>query len=324
MAPIARHTIPPTAAHPSSAQTPEVWAVASGKGGVGKSFITANLGVALARQKKKVVLVDLDLGSANLHTCLGIEASGKSLSDFLHHSEVGLDDIATPTSIEGLKLISGASDNLQMANLPFAQKSKIARHLKRIDADIVLLDLGAGTAYNTLDFFITANRGILPVVPEPTSVENTYRFLKCLFNRKLRSAPEHTRKLMQKILIAKQDDGRKIRTLASFLNAMSQRHPEHGEWLRRSLAELDLHLIVNQADDPADTELGRAMQMACQHYFASSLNYLGYLPFDRSVPKTLRQRKPFLLANPQSRIAIHFEHMVASLIEGEATRSAQA
>jgi len=299
---------------PQAARQPYVWAVGGGKGGVGKSFISANLGLALGKQGKRVVLVDLDLGGANLHTCLGMSGSDRTLSDYLTGKISNINALISKTGMDHVGLISGAADNLQIANLKHFQKAKLLRNLKSINADYVILDLGAGTAFNTLDFFVQADRGLVSVMPDPTSIENTYRFLKCVFMRKLHSAPPETKMLMNKVMTQRQQNGEKIRSLAAFLSVMDGLHPEYAPELRDSLSSLQLHLIVNQVLEPRDTELGHAMQMTCNKYFGSDVDYLGYLHHDKLVLQSLRQRNPFITAYPQSRNAVHMEHMASSLM----------
>ena len=299
---------------PQAIRNPHIWAVGGGKGGVGKSFIAANLGLALAKQGKQVVLVDLDLGGANLHTCLGVSGSDKTLSDYLTGKMSDINALISKTETDRVGMISGAADNLQIANLKHFQKAKLLRNLKRIDTDYVILDLGAGTTFNTLDFFIQAERGLITVMPDPTSIENTYRFLKCALVRKLYAAPPQIKQLMNEVLTRRQREGKKIRTLAAFLTALDNQHPEYAPELRRKLSDLQLHLVVNQVLEPRDTELGSAMQMACSKYFGSDVDYLGYLHHDKQVLQSLRQRKPFMTTFPQSRNAIHMEHMASSLM----------
>ena len=309
------HLNPHAAAGVAAARGPRVWAVASGKGGVGKSLISSSLGLALARQGKRVVLVDLDLGGANLHTCLGVAAAKLTLSDFIDGGQQQINDFIQPVPETKLGLISGADDGLEIANLKHFQKQKILRNLANIDADYVILDLGAGTSYNTLDFFLQAERGIVTVVPDPTSIENTYRFLKCVLIRRLRSAPEQTRKLVTKVLSTRRDEQQKIRTLAALMTALQQLHPDHARRLQNVFDRQKLHVIVNQVIEPTDTELGSSMAMVCSKYFGQKLDYLGYLNHDRHIMAATRQRRPLMMAYPQSRPAIHLEHMAAALLD---------
>lgn len=309
------HLNPRAAAGLTPARGPRVWAVASGKGGVGKSLISSSLGLALSRLGKRVVLVDLDLGGANLHTCLGVADPKQTLSDFIGGGQQQINDFIQPVPETKLGLISGADDGLEIANLKHFQKQKILRNLAQIDADYVILDLGAGTSFNTLDFFIRAERGIITVVPDPTSIENSYRFLKSVLTRRLREAPEQTRKLVRKVLNIRRDEQQKIRTLAALMTALQQLHPDHARLLQKVFDRQKLHVIVNQVIEPNDTELGSSMAMVCGKYFGQQLDYLGYLNHDRHIMAAARQRRPLMMAYPQSRAAIHLEHMAAALLD---------
>ena len=309
------HLNPHAAVGVAAARGPHVWAVASGKGGVGKSLISSSLGLALSRLGKRVVLVDLDLGGANLHTCLGVADPKLTLSGFISSGQQQINDFIQPVPETKLGLISGADDGLEIANLKHFQKQKILRNLSHIDADYVILDLGAGTSFNTLDFFIRAERGIVTVVPDPTSIENTYRFLKSVLIRRLREAPEQTRKFVNRVLSTRRDEQKKIRTLAALMNALQQLHPDHARQLQDVFDRQKLHVIVNQVIEPTDTELGSSMAMVCGKYFGQKLDYLGYLNHDRHIMAATRQRRPLMMAYPQSRSAIHLEHMAAALLD---------
>src|SRR5210317_304032 len=164
----------------------EIYPIGGGKGGVGKSFITASLGVLLAKWGKKVVLIDLDLGAPNLHTLLGMKSPKIGLNCFLNKTVKNLESAAVPTMIPNLFLISSFHCYMEIANLFYAQKLKIIDSIKKLPFDYILLDLGPGTNFNTLDFFLTSKKGILICTPEPTSIENSFRFIKTVYFRKLK------------------------------------------------------------------------------------------------------------------------------------------
>lgn len=164
---------------------PKMWSIGGGKGGTGKSFITLCLGMRLAKMGKKVTIVDADLGGANMHILLGIRAPDYTLNDFLEKRVDTLKQTCIGTSVPGLSLISGGDDILSLANPKFAQKERILRNFKTLDADYILLDLGAGTSFNTLDFFISTPVKIVVVTPFPTSVQNAYGLIKSALYRRL-------------------------------------------------------------------------------------------------------------------------------------------
>ena len=126
----------------------KIIAVGGAKGGVGKSMLSANLAVGLALLGQKVVLADLDLGGADVHLYTGVKSLAKTWNDFLDKKVDAIEDILTPTAFKGLSLIGGDSSKLGSANLPYSQKLKIMRHLKELETDFLVVDLG-GTPLTT-------------------------------------------------------------------------------------------------------------------------------------------------------------------------------
>lgn len=141
--------------------------IGGGKGGVGKSFIVAGLGALLAKQRRKVLLVDLDLGASNLHTIVGLNPPDKGLHCFMDKSAASLQETAVPTLIPNLFLVSSAQCSMEIANLYYQQKLRVIKALHKLHYDFVLLDLGAGTSFNTLDFFSHRTRASWSARPNP-------------------------------------------------------------------------------------------------------------------------------------------------------------
>lgn len=164
-----------------------VYTVGGGKGGTGKSFTTANLGTILAQQGNKVLLVDLDLGASNLHTFLAFGKPQVSLKQYLEKEVNDINDVVLETTQPNLSIISSSGCSLEVANLYYAQKLKIIRAINNLSYDYIFIDLGSGTHFNTLDFFLMSNKGILVTTPEPVSIENMFRFMKSLYLRKIKA-----------------------------------------------------------------------------------------------------------------------------------------
>ena len=164
-----------------------IFAIGGGKGGIGKTVVTASLGAGLAAMNKNaVVVVDADLGGANLHNVFGIERPRKTFHHFFRREVKDLNDILISVpDIDHLKIMCGARGSMGIANLHYSQKMKFIRHLKKIDADFVIMDLGAGTNYNVLDLFLAADQGIVLINPDPLSILDGYNFVKQAFYRKL-------------------------------------------------------------------------------------------------------------------------------------------
>jgi flagellar biosynthesis protein FlhG len=292
----------------------KVWAIGGGKGGVGKSLVTANVSICLALMGYKVVSIDLDLGGANLHTCLGVPIPERTLSDYLSKKVRSLNELLTPTPISNLSIISGAQDDVGIANLKQMQKAKILSHLGDLDADFVLLDLGAGTAYNTLDFFISADLGILTALPEPTSIENTYRFIKSVYYRKLKMIEE----LLEAGPLIQQATSAKISqnfTPADLIARIIEINPEMGMKVKREMSKLSPKLIINQVRTQADIDIGFSMKIISKKYFGIDLDYVGYLDYDATVWQSVKKRKPLLMEFPNSSLVNNFDRIVHRLLK---------
>ncbi|NDY41565.1 MinD/ParA family protein [Dissulfurirhabdus thermomarina] len=279
---------------------PRIWAVGGGKGGVGKSVITANIAIALAREGHRCVLVDADLGGANLHTLMGISGPERTLADFIARAAPTLDDVAVETAVPGLRLISGALAQPDGANLGYAQKMKIFRHLKTLRADFVLLDLGAGSAFNTLDFFLAAQEGVLVIVPSPTSIENAYHFIKAAYHRKVRTACRDPRVALALETALKATGNGRFRSPRDLVAGVAARDPEAGRLLQAEARTLAPRLIVNQVRKPREQELGHGIATACRDFFGIDVRYLGHIRNDDAVWESVQARRPTLEAFPES------------------------
>lgn len=294
----------------------KIWAVGGGKGGVGKSLVSANVAICLALMGNKVVAVDLDLGGANLHTCLGLPIPQVTLSDYVSKKITNFEDLLVPTPIHNLKIISGAQDEIGMANLKHMHKNQIIRKLTELDADYILFDLGAGTAFNTIDFFITADKGILVVLPEPTSIENTYRFIKSVFYRRLKMVEgiAEIEPMILETMNAKVTSGASA-SPADLIKKISEMYPEVGMRVKAEMAQFRPNLIINQVRSQADIDIGYSIQSICRRYFGIEMTFPGYLDYDQSVWQSVRKRKPLLIEYPNSKLVNNFDRIVHRLIE---------
>ncbi|MFT6633181.1 MAG: flagellar biosynthesis protein FlhG [Bacteriovoracaceae bacterium] len=293
----------------------KVWAIGGGKGGVGKSLVTANTSICLALMGYKVVTVDLDLGGANMHTCLGIPIPEKTLSDYISKKVTDIKDLLVSTPIKNLQIISGAQDELGIANLKQMHKNKILSKLGELDADYVLLDLGAGTTYNTLDFFISADKGILVILPEPTSIENTYRFIKSVYHRRLKMIEEllDIQPLINQAMNAKISAPKS--TPVDLIKRIIEINPEMGMKLQNEISKFQPQIIMNQIRNQQDIDIGFSIQSVCKRYFGIEMNYVGYLDYDSAVWQSVKKRKPLLMEFPNSRLVNNFDRIVHKLLE---------
>jgi flagellar biosynthesis protein FlhG len=254
--------------------------------------IAANLAVQLARSGLTVALVDADLGGANLHTLLGVATPQINLSDFISRKVASLGDVLIPTPVDNLFLVSGAKALVETANINYGQKSKLLRHITALEVDHVVLDLGAGSAFNVIDFFLAARKGVLVVVPEPTSVENAYHFMKAAFFRKLKRAQprEEVKAAVRQVMEGGDRDA--VRTPRDLISKIWSLNPDIGSAMVAEASQFRPALIVNRVSHPAHERLGDDMVTACRDYFGIRLQFLGSLPTDRVVERSVSERKP--------------------------------
>jgi flagellar biosynthesis protein FlhG len=288
-----------------------VVSIGGGKGGIGKSLVSANLGIELARRGKRVVLVDADLGGANLHTTLGIDLPRRTLSDFIERKVARIEDVVTPTGIPNLGLVSGALDHLDAANPRYAQKMRFLRHVQQMDVDYAVLDLGAGTHANVLDFFLVSDHGVLVLVPEPTAVENAYRFVKAAFWRRMRNVAQvyGYDPLLRSVM-----EAGTFKSPVDLVSTLAERDPEAGANLARHLASFRPRLVVNQARTEQDADIGRAVVAAWRKYFGLEMDYLGYIGYDDEMWRAVRSRRPLLIERPDAAAAKAFRSIADSLL----------
>lgn len=294
-----------------------IWAIGGGKGGVGKSLISSSIGICLARMGHTVTIVDLDLGGANLHTCLGAPAPANSISDFLKGRIPNFSSLISPTEVRNLGFISGANDTLDIANLDGQLKDSLHKAIESLPSDYIILDLGAGTTKNTLDFFLMADQSIISVLPEPTSIENAYRFIKAAFYRQLKALEDHLgmRRILDEAMDHKNHLG--IRTPFDLINYVAKMDPIAGRTFKQELARMRLNLIVNQVRTNSDIDIGQAVKSVCQKYFGISTEYIGYLDYDNAVWQALRKKRPVIIEYPYSHLVSQFQSITKALVESE-------
>jgi flagellar biosynthesis protein FlhG len=189
-----------------------------------------------------------------------------------------------------------------IANLSYGQKVKILNSIMRLNYRYILMDLGPGTSFNVLDFFLISHCGILITSPEPTSIENTYRFIKSLLFRYLRKT------ISQKVVRSLIDNGvrhrngHKFESIFDLLEAIEKIEPRLENTIVNYLSSLDIKLIVNQARTSRDKAIGQKMAIAAKKYFGISIDFLGNLSHDNKINKGLLQRKPLIAYLPRSKL----------------------
>lgn len=296
----------------------QILPIASGKGGVGKSAISLNLSIALAQLGKKVILCDFDFGGANLHTMLGHKNNKPGLGHFINKLEDHLEPLIQETAVENLGFIAGDCLIPGTANMDFFSKRKILKELNQLDADYVILDLGAGSAYNTLDFFLVTYKSILVTTPEITSILNAYSFLKSSafrFFAQQFSAKSEERKFIQDFTHTRIEG-----TELSFVNLMEELYKKFPESSAKAINKLDLfrpQVILNKGRESNDIAMGQRLKSLVKNKLNMNMEFIGFIPQDDEISLSIARRTPLILSNPEGDFARRVYPTAQRIIEND-------
>lgn len=293
---------------------PSIIAVGGGKGGVGKSIVSANLAAKIASFGHKVLLVDLDIGGANLHTYFGVGMPAKTILDLIGHSEQDFKKVIIPTPADRVFLIPGGKDESLSELSDFGTSSfttlweGILNAKERLDAEFVILDLGAGVHRHTIDFFTAAHMGIVTILPEPTSIENAYSFIKATLLRLIENVGAHQNrfseeeKIKESLFTESSLKGPNHSHLAK-MQKLSSLYPELIEGIFKALSARYLGFVINQIRSQKDIDIAASMGTICQKFFGFNSCALGYLNYDEAAWKALRNKRLLVLDFPHSILA---------------------
>ncbi len=296
-----------------SRRGPHVLSVGGGKGGVGKSCLVANLGASLAGLGCRVILVDVDLEGANLHTLLGMPSPELSLADFVAHRQAELGKLVVDTHIPNLGLIAGSEAHLEVPQPSKLERARLIRGLHALPADVVLLDLGTGVRATVLDYFLAGDEGILVLNSEPTAMENAYRFLHAAFYRRMQLAmtTHPVRELVASVMDQRNERG--IHTPQDLLAEVERLDAGDGAHFVEAMRSFKPQIVVNQVRTAEEIKLGFSVRAVCGKYFGISSDYLGYINADPAVGRSVMMRQPVVSSEPRSDAAVYIARIAHKL-----------
>ena len=270
-----------------------VLAVTSGKGGVGKTSVTVNLAVLLARWGKRVIILDCDLGTANVDVMLGLHPR-YSLQHVLSRQR-RLDEVLV-TGPHGIKVIPGGSGMQELANLSDSRREELLATFAELDgqADVLLLDTGAGISDNVLQFVLAAGDALVVTTPEPTAVTDAYALIKVASQ------------------LAASRTGAGFLAQSSVLSPQSSSQPtDPGDH-----SSLRLRLVVNRALNETEArETATNIASVVHRFLDVSVEPFGFLPDDPSVTRAIRAQRPVVDAYPRTAASRGFERLGQRLID---------
>jgi flagellar biosynthesis protein FlhG len=241
-----------------------VISVTSGKGGVGKTSVTANLAVALCKMGKRVLILDADLGLANMDVILGL--SPRYTIKHVLRGEKNIEDVII-TAPGGFNLLPAASGIQELTELDSSQRLFLLNELDAIQDmfDVLLIDTGAGISSNVMYFNFAAMEKVVIVTNEPTSLTDAYALIKVL-----------TSKYQQK----------------------------------------RFKVLVNAALDAMEAErIFRHLSLVVDQFLRStSLDFLGYIPYDKRIPAAIRKQQTVLRLYPDTPASVHITALAKKLM----------
>lgn len=307
----------------------KIIAIGGAKGGIGKSVVAANLGVLLSAKGFKVALVDLDLGGANLHLCLGHKILLQhNINDFLKKRVNSLQDIMTRSEY-GPYLIGGDSSELGAANIDFGRKLKLLKAIENINSDFTILDLGGDTSYNIIDFFLKADYGIVLTTRDSASYIGAYHFLKAAMYRRFQRlfGPEskfrmyknqELEKLIHEATMPVGDTGPK--TINDLLERVREEQPVYFSFISEVIESFSSYLIVNKVPNrllgnfDINPIISRIQQVT-KTWLAKEVNYLGSVSQQLEIENSMIDLVPVVSKYPKGKMASELSTILARLFE---------
>lgn len=293
---------------------PMVISVGGGKGGIGKSTTVANVGYLLAQQGHSVGFIDADLGGANLHLCLGVRRPQRGIHDFTSGRIASLCDVALPLEQPNTWLVSGSSDLLDQANLPYQVKKKLITNIRKLEADYILVDLGAGSGSNVTDFFAAFPFSIIVIDNLPTSIENAYGFIKNGIMRGLLQLFPGVKEVQAHIHRAATTGPDSFATLQEMLDSAQRCFAEEHRIMREWLAGRKIFLVVTMVRGAEDVGVITKFQALIKKYLTVRAQYIGYVANIPEIRTSIREMKPIVAMSEGGQARECFDAITRNLV----------
>ncbi len=275
--------------------------VGGGKGGIGKSVLTANLGLALARLEQRVIVVDADLGGSDLHNLLGQDNDQPGLGEVLTKKGLTVDQVVYPVLEPRFRFVPGDALVVATANPSFQKKRKLLHDIKALEADYILLDLGAGTAITVMDFFLTSPLSLLVMLPERPAVLSAFNFLKNAVFRALNRIFRGNSKTGA-VLAAYQarSRGPGAMKMSELIAALEEVQPGEGGRARRAVERWRPKLVLNRVRLVDEFVYAHQLERWAREDLGLPVEVAGFLPEDDVVREAAARNQPALDLDPRA------------------------
>jgi flagellar biosynthesis protein FlhG len=252
--------------------------------------------MAFAMTGRRTAVVDADFGGANLHQVLGILNPPRTIRDFFDKSTRDLNDLLLTTFVPNLFLLSGSAYSFGMADIKYGLKYQLIRHFRSLRAEYVLLDIGAGTAFNELDYYLQADFGVVVITPEPLSVQNGYQFIKLALLRRLMRLFRHQPQIAQ-VLHRNVDplDPGSAPTITSLSEQVRRvANGSYAQW-QETINGFRPRLILNMRETEADQDQATSLQIASRDMLEVAIDEVEQVRYDDRLRHAVMRIQPDLI-----------------------------
>ena len=271
---------------------PTIIPIAGGKGGVGKTFFTANLAIALAEMGHPTVAMDMDLGGSNLHFFLGLPNRFPGIGNFLKTRSAELEEMLVSTEIPNLQFLPGDGLSPFMANIPHAQKIRLISRIIKLPAEYILLDLGAGTSFNTLDLFRLSPHGFVITTPEYPAIMNMMAFLKHVLLRTIEGNFTRNHYICEMLHSTyKTDKQINIGELQSRIAAIDHKA---GKTVTELCRKYRPRVVFNMGEHPDEIKISEQINNSLESILSLEVDYFGFIFNDPAVRQSIKKKIPFI------------------------------
>ena len=291
--------------------------IASGKGGVGKSLLAANLAIALAKQGHPTVAVDMDLGGSNLHTYLGIPNKYAGIGDYLKGRKRSLDELILQTDIPLLRFLPGDGKTPFMANIPSGQRLVLLEKLLTIPTKYLIVDLGAGSSLNTMNFFGMTHKGVMVTTFETSAIMNCMMFLRNFTLANITSLVRQQKEIHDMLFTAfrnpQEHGGLRINPI---LKKVAEIDKDLAEKIRKKCKLYHPRIIFNMGDHPNDLNILDKIDTTLRKNLDMEAEYFGFIFYDEVVRSSVRKNQTIIPNHPKSLYAKCTESLADRIIKG--------
>lgn len=267
---------------------PKIISVGGGKGGIGKSFFSANLGGLLSMVGKKTLIIDLDTGGPNIHTFFNVTDPETGIQDYFDQKKT-LEECIIETDTPRLSILNSKNCREDIGNLAYTSRNLLYKNLTSLKYDFIIIDLGAGTSRAMLDFFLLADYPFVIFTPDPLSLENAFRFVHKVFIHKImqvvpaRKLKKHCHGLLrQKTAVMP----------IEIVNKLKKDNSTYYNKLKDSLDRFFIYLVANKVE--TETNPALSIEVFYKKFFGENIRYLETISKSKNVEQSIFRRKLYI------------------------------